>query len=107
MSEAADFIRVAADADDCHKQPVVGDRDINAAACPLVIVMFRDLDRLLSIGSFLANLMKSTDAVLVCAGENDSFFIDKVNVVAADVMDGVYNLLSQRFAYGGNHIKAP
>ena len=107
MSKAADFIGIAADADDCDKQPIVGDWDINTAACSLVIIIFRDLDRLLSIGSFLANLMKSTDTVFVSAGEDDSFFIDEVNVAAADVVDGVYNLLGEGFAYGSDHIKAP
>ena len=44
------------------------------------------------IGCFFPNLVKSADTGSVGAGVYYSVFIDEVDVVAADVVDSVYDL---------------
>ena len=79
-------------------------RNIYTGTGSLIVFALLNFDYSSGIGCFFSNLMKRTDAGSVGAGIYQSVFIDEVDVMTTDVVDGVYDLCGKLLSYMCNHI---
>ena len=92
------LFRGTGDADYSQKTVFMVKRHVDTLAGSCKIVRFSHLDGSTSYSSFPSDLMIGSDPGRVCAGDNGAGWVDKIDIVAADVLDRVDDLLGKGVA---------
>ena len=92
MGIFADFIWLSGNADYGHEGLIVVNRQIDAHACAVKIVIGLDLNRFACKGCLMADFMKGADSFRVRTGKNNAGLVDKIYIPTADILHGVDDL---------------
>ena len=90
--------RGTGDANHSQKTVFMVKRHVDTLACSCKIVRFSHLDGSTGYSSFPSDLMIGSDPGRVCTGDNGAGRVDKIDIVAADILDRVDDLLGKGVA---------
>ena len=93
VGEGADLLRLSADADDRCQNAAAKDRDVHSLLGAGEEAILVHLQSLAPGDDLPSALVDSADPRRVCAGDDKPPVIDKIDIVAADLLDGVRDLL--------------
>ena len=92
MGIFADFIRLSGNADHGHEGLIVVNRQVDAHACAMKIVIGTDLNRFACKSRLMADFMKGADSFRIRTGKNNARLVNKIYIPPADVLHGVDDL---------------
>ena len=92
MGIFADFIRLSGNADYGHEGLIVVNRQVDAHACAVKIVIGLDFNRFACKGCLMADFMKGADSFRVRTGKDNTVLVDKIYIPPADVLHGIDDL---------------
>ena len=92
MGIFADFIRLSGNADYGHEGLIVVNRQVDAHACTVKIVIGPYLNRFTCKSRLMADFMKGADSFRVRTGKNNAGLVDKIYIPTADILHGVDDL---------------
>lgn len=87
------IIGISGDPDDSDDLVIVIDGKIDPLLCAGEMVIFTDFDHTAACSSFPSDLMKGSYSAFICACKNCPGTIYKINVLSAEIPDGIYDLL--------------